>query len=294
MSIPNLSLRSSTGAALLAVALLVLSTLAASADSGYGGVTRDDTVSVKYISDEGEELTPLEAFQQRGTVRQEEWMQAPLCISARYRNELEPGCTLVNQEREVLCPNGSNAEEPWWMRYRVGSGPWSNWSIRTWYRCPNETSLETEVRNAWRTMEIRPNTITIEPDQGWVIATVPTVVYADRGSRILDTTLVGRRVLIRATPASYLWDWGDGVSSTTRSAGNPYPNADVTHTYLYEEQWVTIELTTTWRGSYSLDGGRSWRSAPGSARTSSTPITVYVYNPHSHRVNCSTDEECVT
>ena len=52
-------------------------------------------------------------------------------------------------------------------------------------------------------------------------------------------------------------------------------------------------LTTTWRGEFSTNGGVTWRDAPGTATTTSNSTTVHVYNPHTHRVDCDLDGNCV-
>ena len=114
-------------------------------------------------------------------------------------------------------------------------------------------------------MPIAPNTITIQPDTGWVLTTVPTIVYVDRAPRTRNVTLLGTPVIIRATASAYTWTWGDGAQTVTTQPGAAYPNATVTHTYMYEEQDVVVRLTTSWRGSYSTNGGASWLSAPGVA-----------------------------
>ena len=118
--------------------------------------------------------------------------------------------------------------------------------------------------------------------------------FVDRTPRTMRTTLLGTPVIIRATASAYSWDWGDGVQSVTTKPGAAYPNQTVAHTYLYREGPVTIRLTTSWRGSYSTDGGATWRSAPGTGHTTSTPVTVTVYDPHGHRVDCDLEGTCVS
>src|SRR5690606_40220894 len=97
---------------------------------------------------------------------------------------------------------------------------------------------------------------------------------------------------IRANPGAMTWTWGDGTTTITYDRGNPYPNQTLTHTYAYFEGDVVITLTSTWSGEYSLDGGTTWRPAPGTARTDSTPIPLTVYNPHTHIVACDTNGNC--
>ncbi|MBN2177244.1 MAG: PKD domain-containing protein [Demequinaceae bacterium] len=225
--------------------------------------------------------------------RTEEWTRAPACRYGGYRNDLMPGCFAPQYEIKVQCSDGSDALEPWWMRYRRSNGTWSSWSMIGWYQCPAD-QLRAAAENAWARMRITPNTIHVQPDTGWVLTTVPTIVFVDRTPRTMRTTLLGTPVTIRATASAYTWNWGDGVESVTTKPGAAYPNQTVSHTYLHREGPVTIRLTTSWRGSYSTDGGATWRSAPGTAYTTSTPITVTVYNPHGHRVDCDLVGNCVS
>ena len=227
------------------------------------------------------------------STRVEEWMRAPACSSGWYRNDLEPGCENASYEIVVKCLDGTNALQPWWMRYKRSNGLWSSWTLVGWYQCPGDAFL-VAVENAWDAMPITANRITVQPGTGWVLTTVPTIVYVDRTPRTMRTTLLGTRVIIRATPSNYTWTWGDGATTVTTKPGAAYPNATVSHTYMYREGFVTIRLRTSWRGSYSTNGGATWRSAPGTAYTTSTPVTVQIYNPHSYRVDCDLAGTCLT
>jgi hypothetical protein len=225
--------------------------------------------------------------------RREEWTRAPACTYGGYRNDLVPGCIDARYEVNVTCSNGTPALDPWWMRYWRSNGTWSSWTMIGWYQCPAD-QLRAAIETAWQRMPIQANTITIQPGTGWVLTTVPTVVYVDRAPRTMTTTLLGTSVRIRATPSAYTWGWGDGASTVTTQPGAPYPNQTVAHTYVNREGPVTITLTTSWRGSYSTNGGATWTSAPGTAHTTSTPITVEVYNPHGHRVDCDLNGACLS
>ena len=225
--------------------------------------------------------------------RIEEWTRAASCRYGGFRNDLMPGCIAPQYEVTVKCADGTNALNPWWMRYRRTTGTWSVWSMVGWYQCPSD-QLRAAIETAWNRMPIAANTIHIQPNTGWVLTTVPTVVYVDRNARTMTTTLLGRSVRIRATPSAYTWTWGDGAQTVTTQPGAAYPNATVTHTYLYREGNVTIRRATSWSGSYSTDGGATWTAAPGTAHTTSTPVTVTVYDPHGHRVDCDLDGTCIT
>ena len=219
--------------------------------------------------------------------RVEEWIRAAVC-STWTVGSADPMCS---EGLGFVCDDGTAALNPWWMRYRRADGTWSAWAMMSTYQCPAELFARALAR-AWHEMPIAPNIVTIQPDTGWVLTTVPTIVYVDRAPRTRNVTLLGRPVTIRATASAYTWSWGDGSETVTTQPGAAYPNATVTHTYMYAERDVVVGLTTSWRGSYTTDGGATWRSAPGVAHTTSTPIPVHVYNPHSERVDCDLNGNC--
>lgn len=226
--------------------------------------------------------------------RIEEWVRSPFCRAVGFRHDITLGCISPDLVVHVTCPDGTQALPPWWMRYRFSTGEWSTWMMVGYYQCPADL-LRAAVENAWARMPITPNTINIQPDTGWVLTTVPTIVYVDRDPRIMHTSLLGTPVLIRATASAYTWTWGDGSSPTvTTKPGAAYPNSTVDHTYMHYEGDVTIRLTTSWTGSFSTNGGSTWQAAPGTARTTSTPVTVTVYDPHGHRVDCTLDGTCIS
>jgi hypothetical protein len=254
------------------------------------GSTSDTRVTVT-AAEAAAQGAPTSGASQAGRV--EEWMRAPFCL---YYGNLEtsaPVCQYPTLPIVQMCPDRTRALDPWWMRYRRASGAWSAWAPRSGYQCHADL-FAAALANAWEEMPIAPNTITMQPDTGWVLTTVPTIVYVDRAPRTRHVTLLGTPVTIRATASAYTWTWGDGGQTVTTQPGAAYPNPTVAHTYMYAERDVVVRLTTSWRGSYSTDGGASWHDAPGVAHTTSTPIPVHVYNPHSERVDCDLNGNCNT
>ena len=276
------------------IALLLLVSqlwIVAPAYSGdWEGESGGNDVTVIYTDSDGNETTNPGSGS-GGSTTQWQYRRAHACFTAA--GELTGGTCDIELANVLGCPPGSQVVLPLWRRQQLANGAWSMWELVEWYSCPGATTTEQAAINAWASMSIEPHTIFIQPNQGWVIATVPTIVYVDRDPRTLTANIGGTSVIIRATPINYRWQWGDGSPATNTShPGAPYPDHTVTHTYVHIEQDVTIRLTTTWRGSFSLDGGSTWLPAPGAASTASTPITVYVHNPHSHSVGCDLDGGC--
>ncbi|ACV09267.1 hypothetical protein Jden_1619 [Jonesia denitrificans DSM 20603] len=118
--------------------------------------------------------------------------------------------------------------------------------------------------------------ISIEPDHEEYIIRLPVIVVTDPSPQVLETDVLGTQILVRATPETYTWEWGDkGEPTVTADPGKSYPEHTVFHEYVTLGAF-TITLTTTWTGEYSIDGGSTWQPVNGTAETTDTaePITI--------------------
>jgi len=286
-------LRSALSAVATALAIAVFVSPAAHGAKGDdSGATNDDGVEVRLLEAAVAAQGQPGSFQEAGV--HYEWDFAYLCVDSLFRHDQEHGCPDGRLPRIEYCDDGAEATPPLWYRaeLRPGSGSWSAWEMFRGYHCSPERTFDHHLRLAWENTPIAPHVITLQPNTGWVFSNVPTIAMVDREPRQLPTTILGRAVLIRANPGAMTWTWGDGTSTITYDRGSPYPNPSLTHTYAYFEGDVVITLTSTWSGEYSLDGGATWRPAPGTARTESTPVPLTVHNPHSHVVACDTNGSC--
>jgi hypothetical protein len=113
----------------------------------------------------------------------------------------------------------------------------------------------------------------IQPAGGEALIRMRTNAYVDpasTGPRTFDITLLDTPVQVRATPATYTWDFGDGTPPlVTEDPGAPYPDLTTWHEYESPGS-VQITLTTTYTGEYSVAGG-PWTPIPGTAEVASTP-----------------------
>lgn len=94
-----------------------------------------------------------------------------------------------------------------------------------------------------------------QPPGSRALVSKVVIVYTSGADQVVDTVVGGSAVRVVATPVSYTWSWGDGTSLTTVDAGAPWPDHTVFHKYSATAQGVRITLTTTWRATYSVDGG---------------------------------------
>ncbi|MBI9114715.1 PKD domain-containing protein [Sanguibacter suaedae] len=128
----------------------------------------------------------------------------------------------------------------------------------------------------FRSLPLTASPVQVQPPTLVSLVNIATITYTDNTPQILDTTILGQPVRVRATPASFTWDFGDGSTPlVTTDPGNPYPDHTVARTYTTTGTY-TITLTTTWTGEYSLDAGTTYQPIPGTATTTTTtdPLTI--------------------
>ena len=117
-------------------------------------------------------------------------------------------------------------------------------------------------------------TSTVEPPGGYVLVTMPTNVFASSiDPVVLTTTVLGQPVQVRATPARWSWDFGDGtVIGPTSDPGAAYPALTNTHAYTDRGDYEIV-MTTHYTGEFSLDGA-TWYPIQGEAQVDSAPVAV--------------------
>lgn len=218
-------------------------------------------------------------------------IRAPACVSQIYRFDLGPGC--INDDPIVeTCLDGSPAQNPLWIRTQSADGVWSEWTALRWYTCAGDEALLAAIEREWSTLVPTPGDIALQPNTGWVFATVPTIAIADDSPRSHQATLLGADVEIEATPSSFTWTWGDGESTTTTDPGAAFPRETVTHTYARAVDAATVGLTTTWSGRYRINGG-PWIAFDSTITSASPSVTIEVLKPRSRLVDCDTRQTCI-
>jgi hypothetical protein len=208
-----------------------------------------------------------------------------------YRFDLGPVC--INNDPVVqTCLDGSNALDPLWIRTQ-NNGVWSDWNVLRWYTCVTDGPLIAAIEHEWSTLQPEPSAIDLQPGTGWVYATVPTIAMADDAPRVHTATLLGAAVEIVATPASYVWTWGDGATTSSTDPGSAYPKATISHTYGRGTDQATVGLSTTWTGRYRVNGG-AWVDFDTTITSTSPGVPLQVVKPHSRLVDCDANGACLT
>jgi hypothetical protein len=146
----------------------------------------------------------------------------------------------------------------------------------------NPAPTPDEVYRYFRTLPL-PALTAVEQPPGTALTGLPVVFHADGPtSQTFELAIRGWAVSITATATTFTWHTGDGTDLTTTSPGAPWPDTTVTHTY--RSGTYTSSLTTTWTGSFRLDGGPP-TAVPGSTTTDGPSTTFTVVQAHAVLTN---------
>jgi hypothetical protein len=119
-----------------------------------------------------------------------------------------------------------------------------------------------DVRRAFEELKLPAGTLTIQPPDGLTLVNFKTNFYTTSTTPISTSlTLLGQQVTLEATPASFVWNFGDGESTSTTEPGAPYPDLTITHSYLRKGDYLP-SLSTTYTGRYRIATG-AWQTIPG-------------------------------
>lgn len=156
--------------------------------------------------------------------------------------------------------------------------------------CESEDGLTTAdvvalVSSEFQRLPLTAPVIAYQPEGEWALVNVDFVVYTDPSAQVLETTILGVPVTVRATPVSYSWDFGDGCPPlVTSSPGQPYPHQTIAHVYTSASEGVEVTLTTSWQGELQINGSGTWLPIAGFATTTSSTPSVEIVAMDVHLV----------
>ncbi len=85
------------------------------------------------------------------------------------------------------------------------------------------------------------------------LVNVPVIYWSDLPAVFTTkVSIVGEIVDVTMRP-SFLWSFGDGRFYATTSAGRPYPDQNITHTYTRAGTYL-LTMLATWGGTWSHNG----------------------------------------
>ncbi len=128
-------------------------------------------------------------------------------------------------------------------------------------------------------LALPPSKLVVQPPNGRTLVNFATNFYTETQPFTRTITLLGQRVDLRITPASYGWRFGDGTSVSTSTPGAAYPDLQVTHDYL-SAGTVSPAVDTTYTADFRVNGG-GWRPVPGTVTIpgASVPLEVVEATP---------------
>ena len=102
--------------------------------------------------------------------------------------------------------------------------------------------------------------LVVEPPNGRTLVNLRTNFYTELDDPVvIPVQMLGFRVEVRATPASYTWHFGDGSQPETGSdPGKSYAeDSSLRVSHVYSEAKVTVRpsVDVTYSGDYRIDGG---------------------------------------
>lgn len=135
-------------------------------------------------------------------------------------------------------------------------------------------------------LNITPSTLKADSG-GFGLRNAHTNFYASADAQTLKVEMLGQDVAIQAVPVQWTYTYGDGSAPKALShPGGPQKEFNqklpTTHTYAETGQF-TVNLTTSFRGQYSVNGG-PWLPIPGTAQVPSEPVTADIWRSKTRNV----------
>lgn len=146
--------------------------------------------------------------------------------------------------------------------------------VYDWTGCPEEAPMTPQltvgmIARAFQRIPLPASPLNIQPPNGRTLVNFDTNFYTEDQSFDRTVRLLGRRIDLHITVASYTWHFDDGEQLTTSKPGAPYPHLQITHSYLRTGDYAPT-LDTTYVADYRVDGG-AWQTVPGSVTIEGDP-----------------------
>ena len=130
------------------------------------------------------------------------------------------------------------------------------------------------VAAAFSRIPLPPSKLSVQPPNGRTLVNFETNFFTESEPFTRSVTLLGQRVQLEITPATFGWRFGDGETMSTSSPGSAFPDLEITHTYLRKGR-VTPSVDTTYTATYSVNGGPT-QPVPGSVTIPGAPVSLRV------------------
>ncbi len=111
--------------------------------------------------------------------------------------------------------------------------------------------------------------IQVQPE-GKTLVNFDTIFHTDPRPVDVDLTILGQAVQVHATPASYVWQFGDGDALTTSSPGAAYPSREIVHRYLEAGLTMQPSVSVAYGARFRVGGG-AWQDVGGTVTIPGPP-----------------------
>lgn len=123
------------------------------------------------------------------------------------------------------------------------------------------------VQQAFAEVPVPPAEIDVQPPDGETLVNFPTIFSTQAAEFTESLVLLGYRVDLRISPASYTWVHGDGTRQTTDSPGRAWskgvPMSEyISHEYEKTAKDLGVRVDVTWTADFRVDGG-AWQPVNG-------------------------------
>ncbi|WP_250443985.1 PKD domain-containing protein [Actinotalea sp. C106] len=188
------------------------------------------------------------------------------------------------------CDDGSVALDPLFRRAldATTGSPTGGWErVMGDEGCPEDPEVAEPVvlsAEQFRELPLLASAVEVQPGHGRALINTDLIVFTVGEPQELSTTVLGVPVAVRATPAQFTWDFGDGTVLQTADPGAAYPDHTVAHPYGSTGTFA-VQLTTEWSGQFQVDGSGTWLPVGGTATTVSPAFEVTVESARAQLVD---------
>lgn len=212
----------------------------------------------------------------------------PACAAAQAAQAAEgvPSSAPCDEARQLCAGTAATDDLMYWIFYEVDDPSPNRWRWNG-QQCmtPGQAGAAAApalTLEAFRRLPLPAGGVRVQPPSGRTLINVPTNMFVDADPVLLDTTVLGAAVKVRATPVLFRWTFGDGAKLETADPGAPYPALRTAHTYSSAGR-RQVNLVTEYTGEYSVGGG-PWLPVQGRAAVASPPVVLTVLAARNHLV----------
>ena len=136
------------------------------------------------------------------------------------------------------------------------------------------------VLRALRRVELPASRIVVQPPGGKTLVNFDTLFRTDSEPFTRTVRLLGHRIDLEITPASFTWSHGDGTRQVTTQPGREFErglpmSAYVSHRYQDAHVTMRPKVDTTYSARFRVDGG-AWRDVVGTVTIPGTSVDLRV------------------